>query len=181
MPVYHPEFVHFPIALIALSVILDWIGAFSRSERLAAAAWWTLFGAAIGGVATVATGLYDMYKIPIDAAAHRYVEFHMWVGIALLAAAAVLAVWRGVLYFRHQSVRGAYLAAGLLILCLVTFQNWLGGELVYAYGVGVAPTGQSQITETQAQRPLKKFDEILPQEVSHHHHDEQEHEERDVR
>ncbi|HEY3320493.1 MAG TPA: DUF2231 domain-containing protein [Planctomycetota bacterium] len=168
MPVYHPEFVHFPIALLALSVIFDVIAFVFRSGNLRSTGWWTLFGAAVGGVVTVATGLWDMYSIPIHEGAERYVDLHMWVGFAILAAAGALAIWRGYVYAKRLPVSGPYVLAGLLVLALITFQNWLGGELVYGYGVGVAPTGQSREKPQEAQAHLEVLDKyIAPVEIVH--------------
>jgi uncharacterized membrane protein len=40
-----------------------------------------------------------------------------------------------------------YLIAAVLVLALTFFQGWLGGELVFADGVGVAPTGQGPMVK----------------------------------
>ncbi len=46
MPPIHPAIVHFPIALLVLSVVADIFGFLYQSESLRGAGWWSLLGAA---------------------------------------------------------------------------------------------------------------------------------------
>lgn len=143
MPPVHPALVHYPIALVTLSVLADVIGFFVGSQSLQNAGWWALLGAAIGAALTVIAGLFDMTREKIEPAAHRRVHTHMKVGLTLFAALAALTVWRWLIYSSLAHPIGwIYLVAACLVLGLAFFQGWLGGELVFADGVGVAPTGQ---------------------------------------
>lgn len=143
MPPVHPALVHFPIALVTLSVLADLFGYIGESSSLHAAGWWALAVAAIGAALAVPAGLFDMNREKIGHDAHRRVHTHMKVGFMLFAALAGLTIWRWLIY-TDQSYRlgWGYLVAALLVLGLTLFQGWLGGELVYSDGVGVAPTGQ---------------------------------------
>ena len=49
MPPVHPAIVHFPIALLVLSVFGDLFGYIYNSESLKGAGWWSLAGATVGG------------------------------------------------------------------------------------------------------------------------------------
>jgi uncharacterized membrane protein len=170
MSVIHPAFIHFPIALILVSFLCDLCGYISRSSSLRSAAWWTLFAAGGFGIVAALTGFWDMQHVPMDDTDSTYVDFHMWVGIASLFAAVVLIVWRGMFFKRREVITCAYLTASSLVVALVLFQGWIGGELVYSYGVGVAPAGQSKEKVVKAQSRLKEVESVLgPFNVSHEH------------
>jgi uncharacterized membrane protein len=147
VPPVHPAFVHFPVALVTLSVLADLLGYISGSTSLRAAAWWALAGGAIGAVLTVPAGLFDMNRETIEHDAHQRVHTHMKVGFALFTAIAALTIWRWYIYSQGRDGPGwGYLITAVLVLALTHFQGWLGGELVYSDDVGVAATGQG--TET---------------------------------
>ena len=134
----HPMLVHFPIALLALSVTTDLIAFFSHSASLRNAGWWALVGAAVGAVVTVPAGLFDMRRADLDEEVHVRVHRHMKVGFALLAAILGLTFWRWRTYVRPGlPVTATYLDVALLTLALAAFQGWLGGELVFSDGVSV--------------------------------------------
>lgn len=152
MPPVHPALVHYPIALVTLSVLADVIGFTVDSQSLQNAGWWALLGAAIGAALTLIAGLFDMTREKIEPAAHRRVHTHMKVGLTLFAVLAGLTAWRWLIYSSLANPIGwTYLVAACLVLGLTFFQAWLGGELVFADGVGVAPTGQG----TEPQRPKR--------------------------
>ena len=134
----HPILVHFPIALLTVSVAADAVGHFGDVESLRHTGAWTLLGAALGGVAAVAAGIYDMRRAPLDEAVHPRVHVHMRVGLALLSAILAMAAWRWRLLSAGTAiVPMAYLDCGVLVVALAAFQGWLGGELVYTHGVFV--------------------------------------------
>lgn len=143
MPPIHPALVHYPIALVTLAVIADLLGYSSGNESLKTVGWWALIGAAVGAALALVAGVFDMNREKIADEAHKRVHTHMKVGFTLFAAIVGLTVWRWFIY-TDQSYRlgWGYLIAALLVLGLTFFQGWLGGELVFADGVGVAPTGQ---------------------------------------
>lgn len=159
MPPIHPAIVHFPIALLVLSVIADFFGYIYQSDSLKGAGWWSLLGAAVGGVLAVAAGYYDMKREEekLEHEAHEQVNKHMKVGFALLAAIAGLTIWRWLIYGNQDySLNWFYLIAAILIVALAFFQGWLGGELVFGYGVGVAPTGQGTEAKREAKNRVEK-------------------------
>lgn len=88
-----------------------------------------------------------MNRAKIEHEAHQRVHTHMKVGFALFTAIAALTIWRWFIYTEARDGPGwGYLMTAVAVLALTHFQGWLGGELVYSDGVGVAPTGQN--TET---------------------------------
>lgn len=153
----HPLLVHFPIALLFLSVAADFVAFFSNSASLRDTGWWALIGAALGGVVTVAAGLYDMSRAPLEEDVHHLVHQHMKVGLTLLAAIIGLTLWRWTVYTQPgRAVSAIYLDVALLTMGLAGFQGWLGGELVYSHGVFVqpaAPRAKASGNPKQAKSP----------------------------
>ncbi|MDQ3181385.1 MAG: DUF2231 domain-containing protein, partial [Acidobacteriota bacterium] len=82
---------------------------------------------------------------------------HMKVGFVVLAAVAVLTLWRWAIYTNQaNAVSIIYLVVAFLVLGLTMFQGYLGSELVFADGVGVAPTGQGTESPEKAQERAAK-------------------------
>ena len=131
----HPPLVHFPIALLVLSVVADWIAYLLNRPSLAATGWWAMAGATMGGLMAVATGLIDSHRGSIGPSVEALVNRHMYVGIAMLITLTVMTVWRWSIFASKRSMDWIYLTAGTLALGLMFYQGWLGGELVYTYGV----------------------------------------------
>lgn len=151
----HPAVVHFPIALAMLSVVADAIAWLARDSAIApslfAAGWWALVGAVVFGAIAVVLGLSDMRHEMIEHDAHLRVHHHMRIGFAVLGALGALFVWRLVGVLGGTLAVGlGYLVAAVIVLALVIYQGWLGGELVFRYGVGVAHTRQGWHPEPSA-------------------------------
>lgn len=134
----HPIFVHFPIALLALSVAADLVAFFTNIESLRDTGWWSLLGAAVGGAVAVLAGIFDMRRADMKEEVHARVHQHMKVGFALLAVIVGLTIWRWT-YFQQAGlpVSAVYLDCAVLAMALAGFQGWLGGELVFTHGVFV--------------------------------------------
>jgi len=156
MPPIHPAIVHYRIALLTFSVIADLTGYLADSTSLLAVGWWALVGAMIGAAMAIAAGIFDMKREHIDEQTHGRVHTHMKFGFVVFAAIAALTVARWFVYTSRASLGWRYLAAAFLVLGLTFFQGWLGGELVFSEGVGVAVTGQGTEPASNAKARLKK-------------------------
>ena len=154
----HPAFVHFPIALVVFSFISDSLGRLSRRPSLRSAGSWSLLGALVFGAITAATGYNDMTRTrAVLGETFRYVDFHMDLGWILIGAVVVLTAWRWFLYTRRDRIPGIpYLIAALLVMGLVLFQGWYGGEMVYSQGAGVAAAGKGTEPATDGKQRLDK-------------------------
>lgn len=158
MPPLHPAFVHFPIALVVFSFLSDLLGRLLNKASLRAAGSWSLVAALIFGAITAATGYYDMTRTRgVLGDTFRYVDFHQDVGWVLIGAVVVLTAWRLLVYTRRDRSPGiVYLIAALLVMGLVLFQGWYGGEMVYSQGAGVAAAGKGTEPAATGKQQLDK-------------------------
>lgn len=135
---FHPMFVHFPIALYLLGVLLT-LGYLGRRvadyERFA---YWAFVLAWMGVAAAALAGLIDLGSLAPDDPRRDDINRHITSGVALLIINGL------VVYFRFRwpdvltgSRRWAYLALMAAGAVVVVVTGWLGGKLVYDLQVGV--------------------------------------------
>jgi uncharacterized membrane protein len=157
----HPPVTHFPIALLLLGSAagLLYLGGV-RCAALPVLTWWPLRLGWLGAALAVLTGLLAQSGLPPRAAYSDVLNWHIGSGIALL-------VVYGTLLYRHwlwktrrakamrrlapeeapaeaahdlldmPAARRAVAVLLVLGMTLVAASGWLGGELVYTWGVNV--------------------------------------------
>jgi uncharacterized membrane protein len=148
--------VHFPIALLLLGsgAALLYLWGVPRSD-LRVLAWWPLRLGWIAAAIAVLTGLVDQSGLPPRPPYARVLNGHIAAGMALLVVYGFL-LYRQWLWMVHAQRRNAAESAArdlldhaaarswitvLLVLgiVLVVGGGWLGGQLVYSWGVNVTP------------------------------------------
>jgi uncharacterized membrane protein len=139
----HAASTHAPLVILPAAALVDLAASLSGDRRGAALGrklWWLGVGAgALAGVA----GLAASQEIKAE---EGRTEDMMWLhgaaNFTILLGATGLALWRS---FRRPSITSS--AIGLGACAAATYTAYLGGEMVYAHGVGVrtmpwiAPTG----------------------------------------
>lgn len=162
----HPAVVHLPIALVLLSVVADLCARLNRSERrragFRAVGFWSLVAALAGGALAIAAGYLDLHRAALRPETISFVELHMTIGWVLAVCLVILAAWRWLIWHRGQmTINTSYLVGAFLVLGITLFQGWYGGEMVYSFGAGVAPTGQGTETAQAAKGRLDTVRNIL--------------------
>lgn len=156
MPPIHPDFVHFPLALLTVAFLADIIGFSLQRPMVRAFAWGCLVLGFIGLLAAILSGWIDMSRASLQHETHELVDLHWRVGVVLAIVTGGLIVWRARL--RRAGVAahpGVYLVCFAAVFALTIFQGWFGGELAYAHGAGVAATGQGMVSREQAARRIQ--------------------------
>jgi len=134
----HPIFVHFTIALTSTSLVFDVLGFFLSKSSLSNAGGWTLMGSTVMTLMTVSTGLTSSTRAPIEEGeARSFLRAHMALGLMFFGLLIAVTFWRLWLWQNGQGVSWLYLISLGLVSLVMTLQGYLGGELVYRYGVEV--------------------------------------------
>jgi uncharacterized membrane protein len=134
----HPIFVHYTIALTSVSLIFDALGFFLDKPSLTAAGGWTLIGSALMTLVTLSTGLTSSARAPVEEGeARSFLRAHMALGFIFYGLLMAMTLWRMSLWQGGRGVSLWYLIAMAAVSLLMTAQGYLGGELVYRYGVEV--------------------------------------------
>ncbi len=134
----HPIFVHFTIALTASSLVFDALGLFTGLASLTAAGGWTLVGSALMTLITISTGLTSSSRAPVEEGeARSFLRTHMALGFIFYGLLLAVTLWRLYLWQEGLSVSWWYLAAMAVVSLVMLAQGYLGGELVYRYGMEV--------------------------------------------
>jgi uncharacterized membrane protein len=162
----HPALVHLPIAFVLLSVGADLAARLAKSEPRRAAfrtvGFWSLLAGLGGAVLAIVAGYVDVSRATLDPETREFVSLHETIGWVLGIGLIFLSAWRWLIWHRGQmTINTAYLVGAFLILAVTLFQGWYGGQMVYAYGAGVAPTGQGTETARAAQGALVAVRNIL--------------------
>jgi uncharacterized membrane protein len=148
MPNTHPVLAHFTIALFVAAVVFDLIGYFTRNESLKVAGRWNLLFASISALSSVITGLSAASVLPHNEEVHRIMETHELIGLIALGLLIILVIWRIFVRGSFPAKFGLlYLTLGVIGISLVLTGGYLGGEMVYRHGLGVAPMMESFMSE----------------------------------
>lgn len=128
----HPMLVVFPIGLWVFSLISDFIFLLGGNLEWNDVAFYTMVGGLIGSLLAAVPGFFDMFSIS-NPKVGKMAWNHM---ILNLIATAVFALN---LYLRIGGAAGALLPIFLSVagILLIAVSGWLGGEMVYVYGMGV--------------------------------------------
>lgn len=134
----HPLIVHFPIALLNAFFIMELLGFVLKKEEMRVAATWMLYLGAIGAFATVSAGLWAAHTVSHTEEEHAIMADHRNLGLAVLALAVILSVWRirvkSAFSFKWQVL---HLVLALITITVMAFGADRGGLMVYKYGVAV--------------------------------------------
>ena len=152
----HPAIDHFTVAILIVAVLTDLIASmFSTRLWLRYAALALMIAGTAAAWGSNVTGGWEADRVwnAVKAAggpAYVTLQSHAWWGDWLPWVFLVLAVWRiGVQLFGFMAeTRLLYLLAALVAAILISYQSYLGGKLVYDYGVGTALFAAAPATQS---------------------------------
>lgn len=133
----HTMLVHFPIGLFVVSLLFDLstylLGTGNTAVR---AAFYTMAGGVIMAVLAAIPGLADWSDIRPDHPAKKPATTHMWLNITAVALYAINLLLRG--GEPGNPTTGAIpVVLSLAGVAILSVSGYLGGKIVYDYGVGV--------------------------------------------
>ena len=143
--ILHPAIVHFPIALLIASVVLDALGVAFRRASLTQAGFYTLIGGSLGSTAGVISGPEEAVK---DAASLTILHRHeLFAALVVLCCLVMVGMRLGNVEGLYGSGAIGYLALGVLMIASLVLTGYFGGQLVYDRGVGVTQLQGARVPE----------------------------------
>lgn len=133
----HPILVAFPLALLSLAPLCDVAVWFGIAKRLAPVGYYLELLGLVGGGLAALTGFLDFYRLDAAAgsAVGRTALAHASGALATLALFGIAFALRGDV---AATPPGGVIALEALGAGVITVTGWLGGHLVFGFGVGVA-------------------------------------------
>lgn len=176
-PNWHPAVVHFPIALILVSLIFHLMAKVlpqsKRSMHWAIVGHWTLWLAAIGALIAVLFGFEAYTSVNHDDAGHIAMTLHRDWALPVAAAIVLFALWDSWKRRDTDLLTWPMLALLLILTAGIVRTAWLGGEVVFVHGIGVktvvpqstrTPSARSSAPEVQG-----KSSAVHDHDDGHHH------------
>ena len=135
----HPILIPFPLALWSTSFVTDVIFYFYRNDSLALISKYMLAAGCFGALAAAVPGIIDWLTIK-DAGVKRIANWHARLNVIALIVFAISLYLRMRIgaHWVNYHLRIPFLIS-LLGVILISISGWLGGELSFKHGVGVAP------------------------------------------
>ncbi len=174
----HPAIIHFPIALLLLCALFGLASLLGKRDMWKGLAFKALLGGVITAPLAVVTGFMEMQAMHHEST-DPMLTYHKYNGIAITLFFSALLLW----YWLRKGITGnrEYLIWVMCLLAgsgLVLLQGYLGGEMVYAKGMGVKPvedsgmghggashgSGNEQHSESSAQNHSQHSDDTMKKE-----------------
>lgn len=124
----HPIILHFPIALIVMTVISELLFYWYGNPLFDNASRFMIIAAAVTAVPTALLGLAYSYNMQYDETLIIYFWLHRFFGIFSALLAIVTAV------LREMEKKKAYYYCLALLFISVNFAGYLGGVLTFGFG-----------------------------------------------
>ena len=137
----HPMVVHFPIALLMASVLLDLLAARWHQIGFPEASLYTLIGGLAGAVVSVITGSFAEELVEKSGVPEAALDLHETLGYATLwLFVGLLAIRLGMSRGWLREIPALSIGVGLVGVVILAATGYYGGSLVYEFGAGVART-----------------------------------------
>ena len=133
----HPTLVHFPLALVPAALVADIVGKVSGNRWLMKMGQALMPAAAVSGVVAGTAGLVAQEAVEAQGEAHDLLITHRNLNLALVGLTGLLAAVRA----RREEPGLGYLLMGIAGFAAMNYTAYLGGKMVYHYGVGVEGAG----------------------------------------
>lgn len=130
----HPQLIVAPGALLPFSLVMDAMYLSTGEETYADAAYYTMVGGFVGGLAAAAAGAADYLEIPNRSRSKRIANIHALLNVTMLSAYGLNLLLRRGRRPRTGTVPVLLSVAGSLG---VLTSSWYGGHLVYEHGLRV--------------------------------------------
>ncbi|HWH71954.1 MAG TPA: DUF2231 domain-containing protein [Candidatus Sulfotelmatobacter sp.] len=171
----HPAFVHFPIALLPVTLLFYACGLRLRNPTWLLGGRICLYLSTLSVIATVATGLIAQNTIPHNERIHHMMDTHRTTGLILLGLTVVLTLWSFWQVAHRPKLPWGFLLGTAVASYLVLQNGDLGSRMVYLEGAAVKPAVSviSDAGHEHTHAPGEAHHHHAEEPGTDHHHDEQ--------
>lgn len=138
----HPMLIPFPLALWVTSFVVDILFYFLRHPTLLVVAKFMIAAGCLGALAAAIPGIIDWLSIK-NGDVKKVANWHARLNITALVVFAISLFLR---MGSYSHLVGRKLTIPFLLslvgVILIAISGWLGGELVFRYGMGTAASGE---------------------------------------
>ena len=137
----HPMLIPFPLALWTTSFVVDVLFYFLRHPTLLIVSKFMIAAGCLGALAAAIPGIIDWLSIN-NGDVKKVANWHARLNITALVVFAISLFLRMGSYshFVGRKLTIPFLLS-LVGVILIAISGWLGGELVFRYGMGTTPRG----------------------------------------
>lgn len=166
----HPMLIHFPIALFLTAIAFELFSFVRKNESFENMASKLFILSAIAFIAAAVTGLFAENSVPHSEQAHAIMQNHKLFQLIATGISVLIAV---IVFFSKKSLRILKLILAIICVGFMTYGSYLGGELVYRFGIGTSIQVMKPQDKKHNEQPIQesKKDSVQTEE----HHDEHEH------
>lgn len=155
----HPALVHIPTALWPVAFILDLISLVYGDNIFVRLAFYGILVGLVVAFFAIPTGYADWTDIRPEKPAWKLGLYHMILNIFVSILWAINLGLRVSTYQTSASVPGGLVALSALATLLLLVSGYLGGRMIYAYGINVA-----RISKKKWRKIAKEGGAALPPE-----------------
>ena len=138
----HPMLIPFPLALWVTSFVVDILFYFLRHPTLLVVAKFMIAAGCLGAIAAAVPGFIDWLAIK-NGDVKKVANWHARLNVAALVVFAISFFLR---LGSYSDLVGRRLTVPFLLslvgVILISISGWLGGELVFRYGLGQTRNGE---------------------------------------
>jgi uncharacterized membrane protein len=135
----HPMLITFPFALWTFSLVADVVYIWFNKDNWGIVAFYTLAAGLLGGIAAAVPGVIDWLAIK-DREVARIANWHARLNVIAIIVFGVdfYLRWRNKGQIYQEGISLPFILSVIGVI-LIFISGWLGGDLSYKHGVGVAP------------------------------------------
>jgi uncharacterized membrane protein len=144
----HPLLVHLPTSLWPAALVFDILGLMGVGGNASVqAAFWAILLGLISAVPAAAAGLADFTEIRREKVAWKLALYHMILNVTATLLWLVNLILRWGERETATQVGGLELALSIAGVAILSVSGYLGGRMVYAYGISIARQSKKEWRE----------------------------------
>jgi uncharacterized membrane protein len=157
----HPVIVHFVIAPLIIAITFDFLWLFKKNEYFQIFSWYNLNVAGIFGVLSVISGLMAEENVIITQLSKLAFEYHENLAFIFIIFLIIQLLWRFGLKGKYpEKFRIIYFLVVIVTLVSAISTGYLGGKLVFEYGIGIKSNISNE--KIPSEKNIPKFQFIKP-------------------